>query len=131
MELHFVDISGFNGKYEISIEEPHIVREKITQRIVEEWYNGYGDVAVLLNNSRSEVGEAKELYLIGVLLQLINYMNIFILLKQCLLRALSKNKTSTIPPKNSSYISIVRYIPTSSVSVYVLFKLEMETPLSI
>ena len=31
MELHFVDIKGFNGKYEISIEEPHVVREKITR----------------------------------------------------------------------------------------------------
>ena len=63
MELHFVDISGFNGKYEISIEEPHIVREKIAKRIVDEWYNGYGDAAALLNG---------ELYLIGELLQLIN-----------------------------------------------------------
>ena len=63
MELHFVDIKGFNGKYEISIESPHVVREKITHRIIDEWYNGYGDVAVLLND---------ELYLIAELLQLIN-----------------------------------------------------------
>ena len=63
MELHFVDIKGFNCKYEISIESPYVVREKITQRIIDEWYNGYGDVAVLLNN---------ELYLIDELLQLIN-----------------------------------------------------------
>lgn len=68
MELHFVDIKGFNGKYEISIESPHVVREKIThshgelciaKRIIDEWYNGYGDVAVLLNN---------ELYLITELI---------------------------------------------------------------
>ena len=72
MELHFVDINGFNGKYEISIESPHVVREKITHRIIDEWYNGYGDVAVLLN-SQSELGEANdELYLIAELLQLIN-----------------------------------------------------------
>ena len=72
MELHFVDINGFNGKYEISIESPHVVREKITQCIVDEWYNGYGDVAVLLN-SQSELGEANgELYLIDSLRELCN-----------------------------------------------------------
>ena len=72
MERHFVDIKGFNGKYEISIEEPHIVREKYTNRIIDEWYNGCGDVAVLLD-SRSELGETNgELYTIDELLQLIN-----------------------------------------------------------
>ena len=69
MELHFVDIKGFNGKYEISIESPHVVREKITQRIIDEWYNGYGDVAVLLNG---ELYLIDSLYNANELLQLIN-----------------------------------------------------------
>lgn len=59
MEFNFVDIDGFNGKYEISIESPHIVRDKSTGCVIDEWYNGYGDVAVLLNG---------ELYLITELI---------------------------------------------------------------
>ena len=72
MELHFVDIDGFNGKYEISIESPHIVREKITKRIIDEWYNGYGDVAVLLNGELYTIDSLCELCNANELLQLIN-----------------------------------------------------------
>ena len=72
MELHFVDIKGFNGKYEISIESPHVVREKITQQIIDEWYNGYGDVAVLLNNELYLIDSLCELCNANELLQLIN-----------------------------------------------------------
>ena len=72
MELRFVDINGFNGKYEISIESPHVVREKITHRIIDEWYNGYGDVAVLLNGELYLIDSLRELCNANELLQLIN-----------------------------------------------------------
>lgn len=49
MEYHFVDIKGFNGRYEISIEEPYIIRDKLTYYIIDEWHNNYGDVGVILN----------------------------------------------------------------------------------
>lgn len=60
MDLHFVDIPGFDGKYEISIEEPHVVRNAITKIVLDEWYNGYGEAAVELD---------KELYLISELVR--------------------------------------------------------------
>ena len=63
MEVHFVEIPGFNGKYMISVDEPHIVIEKSPIRILDEWYNGYGEISVLLNG---------KLYLIDELLELIN-----------------------------------------------------------
>ena len=63
MEVHFVDIPGFKGKYMISIDEPHLVIEKTTHHILDEWYNGYGEISVLLNN---------KLYLIDELLELVN-----------------------------------------------------------
>ena len=59
MEYHFIDIDGFDGKYEISIEPPYIVRDKSTGYVIDEWYNRNGDAAVLLNN---------ELYLITELI---------------------------------------------------------------
>ena len=57
--FHFVDLIGFIN-YEISIEEPHIIREKSTHYIIEEWYNKYGDAAVLLDG---------ELYLVSDLVR--------------------------------------------------------------
>ena len=49
--------------YMISIDEPHLVIEKTTHHILDEWYNGYGEISVLLNN---------KLYLIDELLELVN-----------------------------------------------------------
>ena len=57
--FHFVDLIGFDD-YEISIEEPHIIRKKSTKNIIDEWYNGYGDAAVELNG---------ELYLVSELVR--------------------------------------------------------------
>ena len=57
--FHFVDLIGFDD-YEISIEEPHIIRKKSTNYVIDEWYNGYGDVAVEING---------ELYLVSELVR--------------------------------------------------------------
>ena len=59
MDYHFIDINGFDGMYEISIESPHIVRYKPTGYVIDEWYNDRGDIAVVLNG---------ELYLITELI---------------------------------------------------------------
>lgn len=59
MEPTFVSIPGFDGKYEISITEPHQVIDTTTGLVLDEWYNGYGEEAVLLDG---------ELYLITELL---------------------------------------------------------------
>ena len=63
MEVHFVDIPGFNGKYMISVEEPHLVIEKSPIRILDKWYNSLGEISVLLNG---------KLYIVDELLELIN-----------------------------------------------------------
>lgn len=62
---HFVDLVGFDN-YEISIEKPHIIREKSTHYVVDEWYNGYGDAAVMLTEPDSN---NEELYLVDELVQ--------------------------------------------------------------
>lgn len=57
--FHFVNLIDFDN-YEISIEEPHIIRDKNTHNIIEEWYNKYGDAAILLDG---------ELYLVSDLVR--------------------------------------------------------------
>lgn len=59
MEKHFVDVPGFEGRYEISIEEPRTVRTKVTKVVLDPWYNGLGDEAYLLDS---------ELYLVDELI---------------------------------------------------------------
>ena len=56
----FVPINGFNNIYEITTSKPYLVRRIGTNEILDEWYNGYGDAAVLVDN---------ELYLITELLE--------------------------------------------------------------
>ena len=58
--LAYVPIKGFNNIYEITTSEPHLVRRIGTNEILDEWYNGYGDAAVLIDN---------ELYFITELLE--------------------------------------------------------------
>ena len=58
--LTFVSINGFNSIYEITTSKPHLVRRIGTNEILDEWYNGYGEEAVLIDN---------ELYLITELLE--------------------------------------------------------------
>lgn len=58
--LTYVPIKGFNNIYEITTSEPYLVRRIGTNEILDEWYNGYGEEAVLIDN---------ELYLITELLE--------------------------------------------------------------
>ena len=46
MEPTFVSIPGFDGKYEISITEPHEVIDTTTGLVLDEWYNCAGEEAV-------------------------------------------------------------------------------------
>ena len=49
-ERVYEPLKGFGNRFEITTEAPYFIRRVGTKEILDEWFNGYGEEAVLIDN---------------------------------------------------------------------------------